>query len=91
MSDEPDDGQEDLLQEKWFVLNMLPGGANITENPKHECFDTERAAIAYAKDCARSPDTADDEATYHIMRTVAVVSAQRRVSVKMVKPNRKAR
>ncbi len=80
-----DEVTEDLTQEKWFVLNMIPAGANITENPKHECFDTEKDAIAYAKECARGEDSADN-CTYHIMRTIAVVSAVRRISVKMTKP-----
>lgn len=78
---------ENLLKEKWFVLNMLPNGANIPENPKHDCFDSEREAVAYAKECAKAEESGDD-CTYHIMRTVAVVSAVRRVSVKMIKPQR---
>lgn len=78
--------QDAGLQERWFVLNFVGDQENVTENPRAECFFTEKDAVSFAKESARADE--DQNASYHIMRTVSIVRAERRVRLITLKPKR---
>lgn len=84
---------EEALLPRYFVL-LVTGGEGqeiVTQNPKAECFMTEREAINFAKESARQDK--DDDAVYHLMQTTHLVRVKRniRVSVARLSNKRKGR
>jgi hypothetical protein len=68
----------------WFVLLVQDGTECITQHPKHECFDSEKEALAYARQSSREDTDGGERAIYHVMSTKHIVFAKRRVTVQTI-------
>lgn len=68
---------------RWLVLLVQDGHEVRTENPRVECFMSEREALQFAKESCREDRDGGEGAIYHVMKTTHTVQARRHISVKV--------
>lgn len=77
------DADDDPHAKRWLVLLVQDGTPALTEDPRQECFMSEREALQFAKESCREDKDGGEGAIYHIMKTTHTVHARRHVSVKV--------